>query len=336
MDEQLYLMAMGFSLDEKLEKSLAQLRHYEAAALKADPENGYYVCDSYGKDSCVIRHLCRVAGVKHKCHHHLTTIDPPELIRFGRENHPDTIINRPRQPMLVRLTERSNGPPTRLARWCCAEYKEGVKGGNRKVEESQNSCVKVFGVRAAESTRRKAHWKVWQPNLNNDKGWILNPILYWSDEDVWRYIRREGIPYCCLYDEGWERLGCVGCPMAGNGRRKEFDRWPGYERAWKRAFERFWNRWHGVPRESSTWSACPSTWTTADLWHGEYFEDRAFQRSSGTIGNLDITIGKVVRGVVHRRRWFDAKGLQSWEELWQWWMEELPEAEDEGCQMGLF
>jgi phosphoadenosine phosphosulfate reductase len=106
----------------------------------------------------------------------------------------------------------------------------------------------VFGVRAAESARRKANWKQWQPHRGHGSdSWILNPILYWTDEDVWRYIKKNSVPYCSLYDEGKKRLGCIGCPMNRDGRKDEFARWPKYEKAWKRAFEKFWNKWHNVP-----------------------------------------------------------------------------------------
>lgn len=63
MNEQLYLMGLGLSLDEKIEKAISTLRHYEAEALKFDPA-GYWLADSFGKDSCVILHLAQSAGVK--------------------------------------------------------------------------------------------------------------------------------------------------------------------------------------------------------------------------------------------------------------------------------
>lgn len=238
MDEQLYLMAVGLSLDEKVAKAIDNLQHYEHEALMRDPENGYYLCDSYGKDSCVILHLAKRAGVRFVAHHSLTTLDPPELIMFGREHHADTVVHKPRVPMLVRMVEPGAArPPTRLARWCCAEYKEGAGSG-----------VLVFGVRAAESVSRKANWKLWQKHRGRkDESWILNPILYWTDEDVWRYIRRENIPYCSLYDEGFKRLGCIGCPMARRQRIAQFERWPKYEAAWKRAFKKLWDTYHGTP-----------------------------------------------------------------------------------------
>ena len=237
MDEQLYLMAVGLSLAEKVTKSIANLQHYEREALKHDPVDGYWLCDSFGKDSCVIRHLAKVAGVAHKCHHNLTTLDPPELIHFGREHHPETIIHRPERPLLKQMLEPGTArPPTRLTRWCCAKYKE-----------SKGSGVLVFGVRAAESVTRKANWSTWQKHRGRkEETWILNPILYWSDEDVWRYIRNNDLPYCSLYDEGFKRLGCIGCPMARKGRIEQFKRWPKYERAWQKGFENLWNKYHGT------------------------------------------------------------------------------------------
>lgn len=279
MDEQLYLLGLGLSLDEKIKRAIATFQLYEKEALRRDPANGYYLCDSYGKDSGVILHLAKASGVKFVAHHNLTTLDPPELIYHGRKHHHETFMHRPKMAMLTRLTT-VKGPPTRFVRWCCEEYKE--RGHDDK--------VKVFGVRAAESARRRANWKIWQPHRSSKHdGWVLNPILYWSDDNVWQYTRKNSIPYCCLYDEGFTRLGCIGCPMAGDGRKREFARWPKFETAWKRAFSIYWDKWHGVLRED-----------------GE-------------------------------QRFYDKKGFKCWQDLWSWWMEEMPK-EDKGdeCQMGLF
>jgi phosphoadenosine phosphosulfate reductase len=45
--------------------------------------------------------------------------------------------------------------------------------------------------------------------------------------------------YCELYDQGFARLGCIGCPMAGpKKQRMEFERWPKYRTMYIRAFEK--------------------------------------------------------------------------------------------------
>jgi len=87
---------------------------------------------------------------------------------------------------------------------------------------------------------------------------------------VWEFIRGEGLAYCSLYDEGWTRLGCVGCPMAREaGKRREFRRWPGYERQWRRAFRLLWERRAGtVQRDGHQWfgSARFASWEEMWAW----------------------------------------------------------------------
>lgn len=65
----------------------------------------------------------------------------------------------------------------------------------------------------------------------------VNPIIEWTDRDVWDFIHEYKIPYCSLYDDGFTRLGCICCPMAyRSGRDKEFARWPKYKNAYLLAF----------------------------------------------------------------------------------------------------
>lgn len=67
----------------------------------------------------------------------------------------------------------------------------------------------------------------------------VNPIIEWTDRDVWDFIHAENVPYCELYNEGFHRLGCIGCPMAQTrGREIEFARWPRYKLAYLKAFDR--------------------------------------------------------------------------------------------------
>ena len=65
----------------------------------------------------------------------------------------------------------------------------------------------------------------------------VNPIIDWTDTEVWEFIRANSIPYCDLYDDGFHRLGCIGCPMARQkGRERDFIRWPKYKNAYLLAF----------------------------------------------------------------------------------------------------
>ena len=106
--------------------------------------------------------------------------------------------------------------------------------------------------------------------------------------------------------------------MAGDGRRKEFARWPQYEKAWQRAFDGFWKRWHGVPLERPRWVSTVGKWPLRPI-AGEREEARDGEPGFWTL-----------------RRWYDLRGFETWQDLWRWWMEELPEPDDDDCQMGLF
>lgn len=238
-----------------------------------DPQ-GLYVAFSGGKDSQCIYHLCKMAGVKFDAHYALTTVDPPELVRFIKEHYPDAWEGR-------HIRRREDGtpytmwnlipemliPPTRVMRYCCKVLKEA--GGEGRVT--------VTGVRWAESVNRKRNQGVVtvigaskkdtqqmeeagadftsSPRggvvLNNDneatrdvvemcyqrRKTVINPIITWSDEDVWEFLNTVAkVPHCELYDQGYKRLGCIGCPMSNT--EAELERYPKYRQSYIRAFER--------------------------------------------------------------------------------------------------
>ena len=69
--------------------------------------------------------------------------------------------------------------------------------------------------------------------------YALNPIIDWSEDEVWLFIHQYVKKYCQLYDKGFRRLGCIGCPLASVKQRKwELSLYPQYRRAYLRAFEK--------------------------------------------------------------------------------------------------
>lgn len=189
-----------------------------------EPPEGYYVAFSGGKDSVVILDLVKKAGVKFDAHYNYTTVDPPELYRFV-QTFSEVEIRKPRKNMWKLIVEKGF-PPTRMIRYCCAELKEG--GGDGRMV--------LTGVRWAESSRRSAR-KMTEPCFRNSRIFYINPIIDWSDKDVWDYITQNSVRYCSLYDDGWKRLGCVLCPMSSN-MKKEAERWPKIQAAYIRAFQK--------------------------------------------------------------------------------------------------
>ena len=122
------------------------------------------------------------------------------------------------------------GLPSRMQRWCCAELKE--RGGTGRIV--------VPGIRHAESTGRRQRKLVETCYKDSTKRYV-NPIVDWTDTDVWEFIKGNELPYCSLYDEGFKRLGCVLCPMVGDTAR-QIARWPKIAAAWRRASDRLYAR----------------------------------------------------------------------------------------------
>ena len=203
--------------------------------------------------------------MKFEAHYHLTTVDPPEVVYFIRDHYPDVIIDRPALSMW-RLIEKKMCLPTRIQRWCCSELKEMHLAGR----------TIVTGVRWAESVSRRNKRAMLELNsytknqvmLNSDNDearrmfevctlkskHVLNPIIDWGHEEVWEYLNSRNIPHCSLYDEGWTRLGCIGCPLSGEkGMLRDFERWPKYYDLYFHAVERMLLARKNAGQETTYW-----------------------------------------------------------------------------------
>lgn len=127
----------------KLEATLDRIKTFE-------PPEGYYLAFSGGKDSQCIYHLCQMAGVKFDAHYRVTSVDPPELVRFIKEKYPDVAREIPHdddgKPITMwNLIPKRKFPPTQIVRYCCQALKES--GGKDRVT--------MTGVRWSESVNRK-------------------------------------------------------------------------------------------------------------------------------------------------------------------------------------
>lgn len=241
----------------------------------------YYVAYSGGKDSDAIRILCELAGVRHDLVNNHTTVDAPETVRYIR-SIPHIKIEYPKQTMWQLIVKKGT-PPTRTKRYCCLTLKE-TGGKNRMV---------MTGVRWAESANRKSNRGLAEVQassvkrrliLNNDndetrrmmencqvKGKrVINPIIDWSDQDVWELLREYGCAGNPLYQCGYKRIGCVGCPMSSK-QVEELDRYPKYKAAYIRAFDRMVVAHGYAGRPGSTWIDGISVY---QWWVGEKHEDQ--------------------------------------------------------------
>ena len=241
-----------FATIDKVQTAIERLRAFEPK------DRPYWLAFSGGKDSCVILELAKMAGVKFEAHYNVTSVDPPELVRFVKKVHPEVSFDIPHDKngkpisMWSLLKERTT-PPTRIMRYCCEKLKESAGKGT----------VTITGVRWAESANRRTNQgvatitgknanKIGGVVLNDDndearravevcfrtRKTLVNPIIDWEDEDVWEFLHKYNVPYCELYDKGKSRLGCIGCPMNTSTRKQGLEEYPKYKEQYIRCFNK--------------------------------------------------------------------------------------------------
>lgn len=273
-----------------MDKEQTALERLRAAAQMS--EQFYHapliVTTSGGKDSSVCVALAQRAGINFEVQHNHTTADAPETVRFVREEFKrleelgiKCTINYPvykgKPTSMWALIPQKLMPPTRLVRYCCDVLKE--RGGTNRMITT--------GVRWAESTKRKNNRGIYETmpsnprkkivlsNDNDDRRQLFercmqkrksvcNPIIDWTDEDVWDFLGAEGIPTNPLYGCGFKRVGCIGCPVAGKSRYAEFARYPKYQKLYINAFDRMLSERERRGKTDGSWSVGT---TGRDIFH---------------------------------------------------------------------
>lgn len=170
------------------------------------------------------------------------------------------------------LIEERQMPPTRLARYCCQELKETsipnrlIAIGIRESESVSRRNRDVFATRG--KNKKEAYYYYYshvkevfeddkarrieggvEPNTSGvwdctfiakakkNDDLLCNPIYKWTDNDIWQYIEDREMKYNPLYDKGFARVGCIGCPMASN-QVQELEKYPKYKQNYINAFDR--------------------------------------------------------------------------------------------------
>lgn len=241
---------------------------------------------SGGKDSDVVLRLARNAGIPFEVLHNLTTADAPQTIYHirkvfhelemeGVKCSIDKPVYKGQRTSMWNLIPQKLMPPTRVVRYCCSILKE--RGGTGRFIST--------GVRWDESPARKNNRGTMEVvHRDREKRLILtddndearrtfetckirgkrvvNPIVEWKSDDVLGYIRDRHIEVNPLYECGFSRVGCIGCPMAGTAVRQfEFAMFPAYKQNYIRAFERMLEARKARGKDTTEWE------TGADVFH---------------------------------------------------------------------
>ena len=253
-------------MSELAEKEKTAIERLKAFEPEDEP---YYLCYSGGKDSDAIRILAQLAGVKHEIHHNLTTVDAPETVRYVRETVGWECVDKPPLTMW-QLIVKKKFPPTRLMRYCCSELKErggkhrkkitGVRWAESAARKDRSALVQITGkpkanqALADELGAEYSHNKFGASIIMNDdndasrrmaemcyrtSSVIINPIIDWTDDDVWGFLHHYGCESNPLYQCGYSRIGCIGCPLGGPvSQKREFAQYPKYKAQYIRTFDK--------------------------------------------------------------------------------------------------
>ncbi len=92
-----------------------------------------------------------------------------------------------------------------LRKLCCAV---------RKIHPLQRAMKDlsgwICGLRKSQSITRQNLQKV-EIDEQNNHIYKINPLLEWSDTEIWNYVREHNVPYNALHDKGYPSLGCLPC-----------------------------------------------------------------------------------------------------------------------------
>lgn len=240
------------SLEDKINYSVELIRRGERLALALNPQDGYFVGFSGGKDSQTLLQLVKMAGVRYKAYYSVTTNDPPSNVYFIRQYYPDVVFLHPKENFF-RLVEK-NGLPTMYRRFCCKKLKEGDGAGyvvltGVRAEESRKRAaydeVNVYSRRKEHSEHTHTHTiEAIEENehrcIKGRDKLMIYPILRWTSSDVWQFLREQRLPINPCYKQ-MERVGCMFCPFSN---KKQIDyyetQYPKFKECLLRSLTVFW------------------------------------------------------------------------------------------------
>jgi phosphoadenosine phosphosulfate reductase len=104
----------------------------------------------------------------------------------------------------------------------------------RKVEPNRRALAGqrawISGIRRDQTgMRRSAQVVEWDTQFGLAK---VNPLVSWTEAQVWEYIHQHHVPYNVLHDRGYPSLGCTHCTRAVKpGEEPRAGRWAGFNKA---------------------------------------------------------------------------------------------------------
>ncbi len=185
---------------------------------------------SFQPAGIVIMHLAQSHGLKLPAFTLNTGLLFPETLELKAklEKHLGITIEDVTPAQTVEAQAATHGPELwkRDPEKCC---------GLRKVESLGKKLFDldlwITGLRRDQSSERAS-----TPLLSlaarpdQSEVWKLNPLVDWSREQVWDYLKKHQLPYNVLHDRGYRSIGCAPCTSISVSGDERGGRWPGFEK----------------------------------------------------------------------------------------------------------
>jgi 3'-phosphoadenosine 5'-phosphosulfate sulfotransferase (PAPS reductase)/FAD synthetase len=106
--------------------------------------------------------------------------------------------------------------PFKVSHKCCDKLKKYPA----HQYEKKTKRHPMIGSTVEESFMRRETYLRFGCNAYDTKRPVSMPLAFWTEKDIWEYIRKYNIPYSPIYDMGYTRTGCMFC-MYGVQSEKE-------------------------------------------------------------------------------------------------------------------
>ena len=110
---------------------------------------------------------------------------------------------------------------------------------------------------------------------------VVNPIYKWLDNEIWQFIEDRGMKHNPMYDKGFRRVGCIGCPLASD-QIKELEMYPKYKQNYIKAFQRMLDKRKAKGKDDVTGKEGLHRWTDGEAVYKWWVNDTSID------GQMDI------------------------------------------------
>lgn len=119
-------------------------------------------------------------------------------------------------PTVTKKWHKLIDAPFKISEKCC----DVLKKQPLKDYGKRTGFKPIIGTMAEESSLRVQEYLKHGCNAFDKKNPQSTPMMFWTEQDVWKYLKKYKVPYSKIYDMGYVRTGCMFCIFGINNEDK--------------------------------------------------------------------------------------------------------------------